>query len=161
MNTLESVAIRRGEPGDAEAIRLLSQDLGLPLPFRTDWPALLASPAHFVYVAEDNSIFGFVAAGAPLDPLPGSEGTGEIIGLCVKPGYQRQGMGTKLLVRGISVLKRRTFGRAHVWLPDARPQVVRVFTAVGFEATGVTRITNLESRPWRESGFEMGLDAFF
>ncbi len=159
INTLESVAIRRGGPADTDALQLLVRGhISLE---RLDWPWLLGSAEHFVYVAEDDNIFGFVAAGRPLDPLPGYEDVGEIAGVCLNSGYQRHGMGTKLLVRGISVLKRRGFATAFAWLPDDAPWVGRVFGSVGFAASGVTRVTNVATGELRESGFGLDLAAFF
>ena len=162
---LEAVSIRRATWRDSEALdRVVADALagtGIISPVARDWRALSESRRHFIYLAEDRQPFGFVAAGEPLDagvPLPGQ---GEILGIYLAPGYQGCGMGRKLLVRGLSVLKRRGFGAAFIWLPEGADRLGVVAASLGFEADGTTRMNNLAAGTSLETGWQMPLDRWF
>lgn len=168
MHELESVAIRRGTERDGASLRAVhARALEVAFtesgPIR-DWHSLLSSPLHFVYLAEDTRPFGFVCAGEPLEALPGYERHGEVIGWYVLPEYQGYGMGRKLLVRGLSVLKRRGFASALLWLRDDAAGALSIVESLGFDGGALSRTTNWQiggEREVRETGYELRLDDWF
>lgn len=162
MDKLESVAIRRGDSSDQSALAAIVQGAGATFEHRLDaLPRLLSARDHFVYLAETESPFGFVGAG-PCDPdLSGPE-TGEIISIFLLPECQGQGMGKKLLVRGLSVLKRRGFTDAFAWVPAASARAIATFEAIGFERDQrVQRELNSDGATVVEQGYRVELAEFF
>lgn len=161
-STLESVAIRRGEPADRDALAAVVAANGDSVRQRIDdLNTLLSSREHFIYLAETDAPFGFVGAG-PADEMIAGPGVGEIVALYLLPLVQGQGMGKKLLVRGLSVLKRRGFERAFAFVPVASVSAIAVFRAIGFEPVeGVERVVNKGAQAVRECGYSVSLDDFF
>lgn len=159
MKALESVAIRRGEPSDHTALRGIIESAHAIRSHRIDGlPVLLGGTDHFVYLAETARPFGFVGAGAGEGDFIGDD-VGEVMALFIHPDFQGYGMGRKLLVRGLSVLKRRGFGRALAFVPDGAEET---FEAVGFElASGLSRQINIGTKTVTERGLLVDLDAFF
>jgi ribosomal protein S18 acetylase RimI-like enzyme len=87
---------------------------------------------------------------------------GEIIGLAVLPRFRCFGIGSKLLVHGLTVLKLRGYLRAAAWLPDAEPRSRELFERLRFTSTGMSRAVNHPSgRTIEQSSFEVGLDDYF
>ncbi len=160
--TLESVAIRRGEPADRDALAALIAANGAGGRHRTEELAhLLSSREHFIYLAETEAPFGFVGAG-PADEAITGPGAGELVALYLHPQFHGQGMGKKLLVRGLSVLKRRGFERSFAFVPAASVSAVSVFRAIGFEPMdGVEREINEGASTVRECGYSISLEDFF
>lgn len=161
MDALEGVAIRRAAAADVAGLGAVIDAAGPRGNWRHgDLVRLLGSPAHFAYLAEDEAIFGFVLAGPAASPM--AESTGEIIGLYLRTSHQGFGMGRKLLVRGLSVLKRRGFETAFAWLPGD-DRVRAVFQDLGFDpAAGYSRVLNApDSSSVDEQGFQLPLDAYF
>jgi len=162
VEALESVGIRRAESRDRAALAAVLASCGFDAGDRaTELPGLLESEAHFVYLAEDESPFGFVAAGRHegglLEPT-----AGEILGLYLATSHQGFGMGRKLLVRGLSVLKRRGFESAFAWLPADSERAITVFEEVSFERSpGLVREINVAGTARTEYGYRIGLEAFF
>lgn len=161
MGALASVGIRRATHADYPALVLVQQAVAPTAPQR-DW-AGLGQGQHFIYLAEDKAPFGFVCAGAPLlEPgIEGEEGAGEIIGWYLAPAYQGHGMGKKLLVRGLSVLKRRAFETAVIWLPDDAWRARLVIEQLAFASADMTRTTNQDGISVTEQGYRLSLDAYF
>lgn len=159
--SLSSVGIRRATRADAPALdRVESGASARPSPGR-DWGLFSESREHFIYLAEDEQVFGFVCAGTPSDVDVAGAGTGELFGLYLLPTHQGHGMGRKLLVRGLSVLKRRGFERGFMWVPrDARP-VRHIAARLGFEPAGTQRATNTRAGELDEIGLVISLDEWF
>ena len=83
-----------------------------------------------------------VTSGPPQESFLDDEKTGEILALFLREGYQGHGLGRKLRVHGVSVIKRRDSARAVIWVPEAAERALRVVEALGFEALGATREIN-------------------
>lgn len=164
MGLLESVSIRRATVDDVPGLQAVeSQALAsahiIPVS-GTDWAPYVDDQARFIYLAEDTAPFGFVCAGRPqdIDVLPAT--AGEIIGLYLHPDYQGHGMGRKLLVRGLSVLKRRGFETGFIWLRQDASRAKRVVASLGFAETGYERSTRAHGIVL-EQGFEVDLESYF
>jgi ribosomal protein S18 acetylase RimI-like enzyme len=160
---LESVAIRRAETVDVESIGRVASEVGASGGIESDLVAgLFDDPAVFTYLAEVDDTFGFVTAGHPMDADVYDKGVGEIIGLAVLPRFRCFGIGSKLLVHGLTVLKLRGYLRAAAWLPDAEPRSRELFERLRFTSTGMSRAVNHPSgRTIEQSSFEVGLDDYF
>ena len=98
----------------------------------------------FTYIAEDDAPFGMVTAGPPQEDFLDDDKTGEILALYLKPGYQGRGLGRKLLVHGVSVIKRWDSVRAVIWIPEVATRALHVVTVLGFEELGASREINRE-----------------
>ncbi len=109
-----------------------------------DWSDLLRRKGIFTYIAEDDAPFGMVTAGPPQEDFLDDDKTGEILALYLKPSYQGRGLGRKLLVHGVSVIKRRDSARAVIWIPEVATRALHVVTVLGFEELGASREINRE-----------------
>ncbi len=139
MDSLTSVSIRRAGAKDIETLQQLArQDMSR----LTDWHHLRADGAYFTYLAEDEAPFGFVSAGE-----------GELIAIYIKSTYRGFGMGRKLFVRGLSVLKRRGFETASIWLGVEKKTALSMIESLGFESDGAERYVN---DPTGGTSFELG-----
>ena len=147
-HSLTSVSIRRAGYLDKQALLALTP---VNVARLTDWQHLKHEGAFFTYLAEDTAPFGFVSAGE-----------GEIVALFLKTQYRGFGMGRKLLVRGLSVLKRRHFDSAHIWLTDNADVARSMIQALGFEPDGSERYVNdsLGGSSF-EIGYHISLEDYF
>ncbi len=126
--------------------------------------AIFCDNKIFTYVCEDEAAFGFVTSGEPLESFFCDGATGEIRGLYVLPGYQGNGYGRKLLVHGLTVLKRLGFDRAILWIPDFADRAIRVAIKSGFTRLDVSRTTNQVSSTLAvldESCYSLDLTDYF
>ncbi len=163
MKALESVGIRRADAGDIEALERVEQE-ALPGPDAAayrDWRVLFHDGTVFTYLAEDKRPFGFVIAGAPREDWFADGITGEVISLCVLPDYQGHGAGRRLLVHGISVLKRRHFESALIWLRDDAERALRLIESLGFAPIESVRTINTRRSEVRERAYKLSLDDYF
>ncbi len=139
--SLDLVSIRRAQADDREALRRL-KDIEIDLS---------ASGKYFTYLAEDTEPFGFVSAGE-----------GEIVALYIKPEYRRKGMGRKLLVRGLSILKLRGFDSALFWLAEGDSSALGILHSLKFKPDGSERLTNTrDGATLTEKGYRLGLSEYF
>ena len=146
------VSVRRAGLVDLPALQLLSEDLP-----DMDWQHWLNATDYFTDLAEDTRLFGFVTVG-PAD----NEATGEIAAFYVKPDHRRHGVGKKLLVRGLTVLKRRGYESAQIWLPPDALSAIQTLAALKFEADGTERYLNAADGSTRfEVVFKLSLDTYF
>lgn len=161
-NRLESVAIRRGEPADEGSLARIVRAAGDDFRHRQQGIALmLASPDHFIYLAETDEPFGFVGAGQGDGALIGPD-AGEIMTLFLLPAYREHGMGKKLLVRGLSVLKRRGFAVAMAWIPAHSLPARATFESLAFERDhSLQREINSGHRTLTEYGYRLDLGDYF
>ncbi|MEX0942338.1 MAG: GNAT family N-acetyltransferase [Pseudomonadales bacterium] len=176
MGALPSVAIRRATKADYPALVEVEREVQREVQWEVRWEvqracliasnslprdwASLGEGQHVIYLAEDDEPFGFVCAGAPLLD-PGTGGAGEIVGWYVRPGYQGHGMGKKLLVRGLSVLKRREFETAIIWLPDGAERARLILEQLSFKPLNVSRTSNQGGISMVETGYRVSLDDYF
>lgn len=134
---LTPVGIRRAGNDDVAAINTLIATDQSSVP---DAGSLLAAEGVFTYLAEDERCFGVVTAGVPAHRQ--DSGTGEILLWYIAEANRRAGWGRKLLVHGLSVLKRRFYDEAFIWLPRDAGAAVHIVEAFGFEPNGAERIDN-------------------
>lgn len=117
----------------------------------------------FTYLAEEDTPFGFVTVGAsevltqpaealvqpaealtqPAEALDNV--TGEILEWYLRPEFWHRGFGAKLLVHGLSVLKRRMYEQAIIWLPEKADRAEAITLRLGFEHYGAEKILNDET----------------
>ena len=140
-HSLNLVSIRRAQAGDQHALnQLYNVEIDLS-----------AVGTYFTYLAEDTEPFGFVTAGE-----------GEILALYIKPEYRGKGMGRKLLVRGLSILKIRGFESALLWIPQGAASVLSIARSLKFKADGSERYTNaIDGSTQFEQGYRLSLSEYF
>ncbi len=160
---IESVSIRRADKTDIPAIvEIQNRALDPSRRFSpVEWQAFFDSPHVFTYLAETDQPFGFVTAGAPLEDFFLDGKYGELIAVNILPTHRNHGFGKKLLVHGISVLKRRNFERAILWVATENERALAVLDRLGFNANGAARITNRGDSSHREYCYELELAGFF
>ncbi len=159
MENLSSVHIRRAEERDiGDLVALVGDD-----PRHLPWRSLHASKGSsqvFCYLAEDEAPFGFVIAGD--DPLALGENHGQILAIYMRPSHRGFGMGKKLLVRGLSVLKRRGYESALVWVPAGAEAPRALIVSLGFEADDSERLVNVDGGgSLVEKGYRLSLKDYF
>jgi len=164
---IESVSIRRAGGADIPAI-IEIQNHVLKVeqdPHRSyvhdEWLAFFNDSHIFTYLSETDQPFGFVTAGVPLDDLFLGEGQGELIALNILPTHWGHGYGKKLLVHGLSVLKRRNFKQAILWVTSGNERAVSIIRRLGFNANGAERITNRADSSIQEHCYELTLEEYF
>lgn len=82
---------------------------------------------------------------------------GQIAALYLAQEYRYQGIGRKLLVRGLSVLKLRNFDSAHIW---ADAEIACPFASLGFEPD-VSRRAVKGKNIFDQIGYRLSLGAYF
>lgn len=130
------------------------------------WKQWLTDPRFFTYIAEQSELIGAVAVGSVLDTdlvredlLDGKPG--EILAWFIHPDQWRQKLGRKLLVHGLTGLKRCLFDSAVIWVPSSAKRARSVIHELRFGDTGLQRIRNLPSRSIREHCYKLDLDSYF
>ncbi|MBD3645998.1 MAG: GNAT family N-acetyltransferase [Pseudomonadales bacterium] len=165
MPRLASVGIRRADVSDLPSLRRVETGALAAIhdlyQGRDDWQSLFDDGTVFTYLAEDDAPFGFVTAGRPREEWFHNGSMGEIISLCVLPDYQGHGIGRHLLVHGMSVLKRRDFESALVWLREESERGRKLIEALGFEEIDACRTLNVAGNEIAEQAWCMSLDEFF
>tara|TARA_R110002072_G_scaffold3830_1_gene27232 strand:+ start:4940 stop:5419 length:480 start_codon:yes stop_codon:yes gene_type:complete len=157
---LNGVGIRRAAEVDLLALIELTEAQGSPEPvyWRKQWQQRLLNPEVFTYLAEDEQLFGFVSAG-PAELLDKTDG--EVIALFLAPKYRGLGMGKKLLVRGLSVLKRRNYNRGVVFIDEDTAALKQIIVALGFERGVGDREVNYPGGTLRQQGYALDLNDYF
>lgn len=123
------------------------------------WQQRLPAPGVFTYLAEDKAIFGFVTVGRSVLLR---DSVGEVFGLYLERSHRRGGMGKKLLVRGLSVLKRRGFKQAVVFIAESEPEPARLLLEdIGFTPDAGTREINHQDQVFSQIGYGLPLDDYF
>ena len=144
----ESIGIRRAVTEDVSDIANVERASiaaleGFDL---KDWPALIAAPGTFSYLAEQSHPFGVVCVGAPHDKAFEDGETGEVLAWHLDPAFWGQGLGRKLLVHGLTVIKRRAFERALIWIPETATKAIQTVSDLQFdvqfnrEAEGISHL---------------------
>jgi len=160
---LSSVAIRRASDDDLpEMARVESSAKSVISEF---WLASASSrytgAAVFTYLSEDVRPFGFVTSGSPVEEYFRDHQTGEILGLYVHPEYQGFGYGKKLLVHGLSVLKRRGFESAIIWIPEISQSAIAVSSLLNFEKLDGVYMTDNQAGGVGFECYKLDLTAYF
>lgn len=165
MARIASVGIRRAEPADISSLKQVEASALAAIhdvfQGRQDWESLFEDGTVFTYLAEDEAPFGFVTAGGPREEWFQGGSTGEIISLCVVPDYQRHGVGRHLMVHGMSVLKRRDFESALIWLRQDATRARKLIEELGFEPFDAVRTSNVDGSEIAEQAWHMSLGQFF
>lgn len=158
---IDSVSIRRAEVDDYDLLTevyLLS--MAGSAAFR-DWSSIFAQANVFTYLAEVNEPFAFITAGTCQEEYFRDKKYGELIGVHVLPSHQCHGFGRKLLIHGISVLKRRQYETAVAWIPHNNPGALGIFESVGFRKNGASRELNFDAATVSECCLEIDIQKFF
>lgn len=165
MKQLESVSIRRAKKGDLDSLKDIQQlayarsygDSSLV----EDLEGLFDRRRVFIYVAELEVPFGYVAAGEPREDLFKDADTGEIIDLCIDPDYWGHGYGRKLLVHGVSILRRHNLGKAIVWTREGAERTKQVVESLHFQFSDTQRTTNRKGIEVNEDCYELDIASYF
>lgn len=130
------------------------------------WAIWLADSRFFAYVAEQSDLLGAVAVGPVRDAdlvqenfLDGNPG--EIIAWFLHPDQCHQKLARKLLVHGLTVLKRCFFESAVIWVPSKAERAQGVVRGLQFGDTGLQRVRNFSSQSIDESCYKLNLDSYF
>jgi ribosomal protein S18 acetylase RimI-like enzyme len=124
-----------------------------------DFQSLLVAQGVFTYLAEDETVFGAITVGPEL--VDDTSGIGELMFWFVIPDYRRAGWGQKLLVHGMSVLKRRFYEHACVWIPGDNLEALSIVTRLGFEPDGREKVDNRAAGDRESVSYARSLDDFF
>ena len=119
-----NVGIRRADAEDAESLSQLTSELLL------SWLDMFAVPEIFSYLAEDDEPFGVVSVAPASDYW--LDNAGEVIVWYLHPKFRNVGLGRKLLVHGLSVLKRRDFEIALIWIPETADEASKALYELRF-----------------------------
>ncbi len=164
MQTLP-IAIRRAVREDAGALAriersavLAKQDLW---PRATNWQKRLSEKGTFTYLAEDEYPFGYVTSGEVTEDYFKLSLTGEILGLVLQRDYRGRGLGKKLMVHGLSVIKRRGSERAIIWIPERADRAISMSLALGFERIEASRLYNIPHGEQVENCYQLNLVDYF
>ncbi len=158
---IESVSIRRAEADDYDLLSEVYLQSMAGGPVARDWPSIFGQADVFTYLAEEKEPFAFITAGTSQEEYFRDEKHGELIGVHVLPSHQCHGYGRKLLIHGISVLKRRQYETAIAWVPSNNPSALGIFEAVGFRKNGASRELNFNAASVSECCLEINIQKFF
>jgi len=178
--SLQGVGIRRADSADYAELIKLTTELLPGSHWQVQWQERLLAIDVFTYLVEDEAIFGFVTAGPSL--LLEAD-TGEVCGLFLSSAQRGSGMGKKLLVRGLSVLKRRGFDRAVLFVDSVdsidsvevdsvkikidggrhrvSQALASLLSGLGFIADVGEREINGRGSTIRQIGYSLALDDYF
>ena len=158
---LEGVLIRLAEASDLDSLETLLQG-HLSSFDKGYWQTRFQKQGIFTYLVEDKAVFGFVTAGeGELMEDVGGAPTGELVGLFVSPAYRGNGLGKKLMVRGLGVLKRRGFERALTFISGPSKEAQALLRSLGFVEAGSVRELNVGGKVLKQTGYEADLASYF
>lgn len=151
-----AISIRRALAADVTALETVRE---------ASWPMIdgvpllqhLEASGTFTYLAEDDSPFGFVTVGSCETGLA----DGEILEWFLLQSHQERTLGRRLLVHGLSVLKRRLCENAFIWVPVEATRAREVLLRQEFEDSGACRERNTSTGVISETGFRKDLSDFF
>ena len=157
-----SVAIRRAHESDSSQVSRVeaSAKLGVSDHWQAGAPDYFQEEA-FTYLSEDESPFGFVTSGSPREEYFCDGLTGEILHLYIHPEYQGFGYGKKLLVHGLTVLKRRGFESAIAWVPEIADRANATVASLNFELIDGARLTDNSSGGLEQACHRLDLTDYF
>lgn len=155
----KQVGIRRALALDAGALNQIRSEASGPFPPTRALEHHLVEPAVYTYLVEDEVPFGFVTVGPATDLE--QIGLGEIREWFVLATYQQRGYGRKLLVHGLSVLKRRMCDSALIWVPLEVNRPRDVLLQHGFKTYPAQRLVNVDEESSTEQAYLRGLGDYF
>ena len=156
---VKQVGIRRALAADAGALNQIRSETPGPFAPTRELGRHLAEPAVYTYLAEDEVPFGFVTVGPDTDLE--HVGLGEIREWFVSTTYQQRGYGRKLLVHGLSVLRRRMCDSALIWLPVEVTRTLDVLLQHGFKTYPAQRLVNVGELSSTEQAYLKDLSDYF
>ncbi|MBT6247464.1 MAG: hypothetical protein HOI43_18750 [Gammaproteobacteria bacterium] len=166
----DGVGIRRAVPSDADLLVELQSMVQTSQDSNWDevlpWHLWLTDSQFFTYVAEQSVLIGAVAVGPIRDSdLVGDDlldgNPGEIIAWFIHPDQDYQKLGRKLLVHGLTVLKRCFFESAVIWVASNSKTAPAVIQSLHFWDTGLERVRNLSSKSINENCYKLHLGSYF
>lgn len=162
---MEQIGIRRATGADAPQLesaraRAISSS-GIAWPPLVEMEARLAAPNVFTYLAEQASPFGFVTVGPPAENYFDDNRTGEILEWYLDDTHAGKGYGRKLLVHGLTVLRRRLRERAVIWIPAESARGIVALEMAGFERIDAETVSGVGEIDVRSVAFERDLGEFF
>jgi ribosomal protein S18 acetylase RimI-like enzyme len=157
--SVKPVGIRRALAADAGALNQIRSETPGPFAPTRGLERHLAEPAVYTYLAEDEVPFGFVTVGPATDLE--HVGLGEIREWFVSATHQQRGYGRKLLVHGLTVLKRRMCDSALIWLPVEVTRTLDVILQHGFKTYPAQRLVNVGELSSTEQAYLKDLSDYF
>ena len=163
--TTETTGIRRATSRDAASLTSVRQAARRAetavWPREVSWTSRISAPGVYTYLAEHHQVFGMVTTGPPEEDYFADGQTGEILEWYVHPAQWHQGTGRKLLVHGMTVIKRRLCERALVWMPELAARGFKCMTGAGFEYADAEKEDNTGGPPVKLLAFVRDLSDFF
>ena len=152
----DAYTIRRALPGDVPAVAELSRDTFVETfghlyrpedlaAFQAEsqsiaaYSLLLADPGVALWVAEDSghTPVGFLTVGSCKLPVPEREATaGEVRQLYLRAAVQRDGLGTRLLLKGLDWLAEQGYSPLYVGVWSGNLGAQRLYARYGFTKIG-------------------------
>jgi RimJ/RimL family protein N-acetyltransferase len=90
---------------------------------------------------------------------PETDMMGEVLGWALTPSYGGKRLARKLLVHGVSVLKRRQCDRSLIWIEARAQRAKAILIRLGFQPEGVERMTTAKSRSFKTVALMANIDA--
>ena len=153
------VGIRRALATDAGALNQVRTETPGLFPPSRDLGRYFSTAGIYTYLAEAEAPFGFVTVGPETDLGQGA--IGELREWFIAERYQQQGYGRKLLVHGLTVLKRRMCNSALIWLPVETTEPLDVLRKNGFEDYPAERVVNVGELSQAEKAYIKDLGDYF
>jgi ribosomal-protein-alanine N-acetyltransferase len=131
-NQERAIIIRKFEPDDLQ--KLLEVDRAAfgghnPILFMTFYES---GPETFLVAEEDGKILGFVIG------FKQSSLEGKIFWLAVKPGYQNQGIGTRLMINLLEIFRELGVIGATLEVRISNSQAQALYAALGFDTISLS-----------------------
>ena len=163
MGQLSSVAVRRANEEDLPEITRVeaAAKSAVLASWGTGSGNRYSGEGLFTYLSEDENVFGFVTSGNPQVELFKDDLTGEILNLYVHPNYQGHGYGKKFLVHGLTVLKRRGFEFAIMWIPEIATRALTISTSLNFEEVDGAQLIDNNAGDFNQVCCKLDLTAYF
>ncbi len=111
------------------------------------WRKILSDPkgkGTTLVVCLEEKVLGWAAVGPCRDEDLG-ETVGELWGIYVHPSVQRQGLGKALLQKGFSLLRRKGFKKATLWVLESNAAGRAFYESQGWKVEGKTKSEKREN----------------
>lgn len=123
----------------------------------------LSETGVYTYLLEDESPFAFVSVGPgeDLGALPAKGKRGQILGWWVAPDRRYLGHGRKLLVHGLTVLRRQMVDVAQIWMRSDDPRACQIVIKTGFDDVNAEKLLNTSSGVQKLCCYEKNIEDYF
>ena len=125
------------------------------------WQEILSnpSPRSTVWVAEaQGHILGFCAVGPSQDDDATPE-TGHLYAIYIDSNHMGQGIGSKLMARGLETLKEQAFKQATLWVLDTNEKTRKFYESKGWSEEGAKKTEPGEGFVLNETRYRLSLTA--